>query len=187
MPKYDLMEHCPLQILSFENVRQIVAEEVNTFPGEWHTKVARREWRKVAFLAQDALLDAFRRGAAARDKWLTRLADEFKRIEQRHRSDVVDEIYQTYVELLDRIHGSIYRHILRHAPTAVFSSTGHLYLSRLVIYRNARLRDAEKPALQELMELVYDGSGLKIEAEFSWQPLSDGTGQEAGWRRRVGE
>jgi hypothetical protein len=186
MPKHNLLEHCPLQILSYENLRQIVSDQVNTYPGEWHTQVARREWRRVAQVAQEALLDAFRRGAAACATWLPRMAAELARIELRHRANVVKEIYQTYIELLDRIHGAIYRHILRNVPTAVHGSTGHFYISRLVIYRYPRVRDAEKPALQELMELIYEGSGLKIEAEFSWQPLGDVLDQSR-WQRRVGE
>ena len=187
MPRYNLVEHCPLQILSFENLQQIVSEEINTYPGEWHTKVARQAWRRIAHLVQEAMLDAFRRGAAAGAEWPQRVGEELQRVEQRHRSDVVREVHQTYIELLDRIYGAIYRHVLRNVPTAVRGGSGHFHLSRLVIYRYARLRDADKPALRELMELIYEGSGLKIEAEFSWQPLGDGLGEQDSWRRRVGE
>jgi len=187
MSRYDLLEHCPLQILSYENLRQIVSNEIHTYPADWHTKVARQRWHRLAGMVQEALEDAFRRGAAACATWLPQVAEQLEQIAQRHRPDVVREIRQNYIELLDRIHGAIYRHVLRSAPTAIHTSTGHFYLSRLVIYRQTRVRDADKPALQEVMELVYEGSALKIEAEFSWQPLGDGLGQAGLQRRRVGE
>lgn len=187
MPQYDLLEYCPLQMLSYEHLREIVANEIDAFKEqEWHTKVARQGWQRLAQIVQDAMLDAFRRGVAAGATWLPRAAEELERIETRHRADVVREVHQTYMELLDRIYGAIFRHILRNLPTAVLSSTGYLHLSRLVIYRYPRLRNANKPALQELMELVYEGSELKIEAEYSWQPLSDRTAQAGDWQRRVG-
>jgi hypothetical protein len=184
MPQ-DLFEHCPLQILCYEDLRGILSNEINTYPGDWHTKVARQRWRRLARIVEDAMLDAFRRGRAACGTWLPRLAEELERIEARHRTDVVREIYQTYMELLDRIYGAIYRHVLHNVPTAVVGTTGRLHLSRLVIYRYARLRNADKPALQELMELVYEGTELKMEAEFSWQPLGEGLGQPDSWQRRV--
>ena len=186
MPKHNLLDHCPLQIISYENLDQPVANEIDTYPGEWHTKVARQEWRKLARLVQEALLDAFRRGAAAWPVWRHRVADELQRIQLRRRSDVVQEIYQTYIELLDRIYGALYRHILHNVPTSIPCGTGRLQISRVVINRYPRLRDAGKPALQELLELVYEGSALQVQAEYSWEPLGDGLDPSGRWKRRVG-
>jgi hypothetical protein len=187
MPRYDVLENHPLQLLSYEDLQAILDEMLNDFPQEWHTKVAGKEWRKLAGLVRKALEDAYLRGAAAKGDWLPRVATEWARIEEKRSARVVTEVRIGYLRLLDRTYGAIYRHVLRRVPTAVHGGTGVFHLSRLLYYRNARVSDADRPALQELMELLYEGTDLKIELEFSWKPIGDGLGEEAPWRRRMNE
>jgi hypothetical protein len=187
MPRYDALENHPLQLFSYEDLQAILDEMLNNFPQEWHTKVAEKEWRKLADMVRKALEEAYLRGPAAKDVWLPRIAAEWTRIEGKRSVRVVTEVRIGYLRLVDRLYGAIYRHVLRRVPTSVHSRAGVFHLSRLLYYRYARVRDTDKPALQELMELLYEGSGLKIELEFSWKPIGDGLGDDASWRRRMNE
>ncbi len=186
MPQVEVVEHFPLQLISYEDIQQII-DEAADMPLAWRTKVAAREWCKLTGHVHLALRDAYLLGVAARDKWLPRVESEWHRIEEKRSSKVVAEVRAAYVQFLDRVYGATYRHVLRRVPTAVYSSTGHFYLSRLLFYRHARVRDTEKSALQEVMELFYEGSGLRLELEFSWQPMEEHMGEDRPWRRRMNE
>jgi hypothetical protein len=187
MPRRDVLENHPLQLLAFEDLEAILEEMVNSFPQEWKTKVAQQEWHKMAGLVREALLDAYLMGPAVENEWQARVAQEWQRIEEKCSAPVVREVRIGYLRLLDRTYGALYRHVLRRVPTAVYSASGVFQLSRLLYYRYARVRAAEKPPLQELMELLYEGTGLQIELEFSWKPLGDSLGEDSSWRRRMNE
>lgn len=187
MPRHEVLENHPLQLLAFEDLQAILEEMVGSFPQEWKTKAAQQEWRKLAGLVQEALLDAYLVGPAAENEWQARVAQEWQRIEEKCSAPVVREVRIGYLRLLDRTYGAIYRQVLRRVPTAVYSATGVFHLSRLLYYRYARVRAADKPPLQQLMELLYEGTELHMELEFTWKPIGDSLGEETPWRRRMNE
>ncbi len=183
MPRYELMENHPLQMLSFEDLQAIVADVVETLPHEWKTKVANREWRKLVKLVGDALEDAYLLGPVAKETWLPKVAEEFRRIEEKRSPGVRREVRIAYEQLLDRIYGAILRHSLRRVSTVVCGEHGELYLSRLLVARTARLANASHPSIEELIEFIYMG-GPRFEVEFSWEPLGDGLADGRPERRR---
>ncbi len=186
MPRYELMENHPLQMLSFEDLQAIVDDVVEALPHEWKAKVAAREWRKLADLARSALEDAYLIGPVAKEKWLPKIAAELRRIEDKRSPRVRREVRIAFEQLLDRIYGSVHRHSLRRAATVIGGENGQLYLTRLMAVRTARLGNANHPSIEELMEFIYMG-GPRLEIEFSWEPLGDGLGEEHPVRRRRGD
>lgn len=183
MARYEMIEYFPFQILSFEELRQIVQQIRENFTWSWSNKRAEREWRRLAEMIQEALEEVFIRGRAAQDRWLSQIHDRLAALEsgkKKAAARTVRDVRAAYIALLDRLYGAIFRHVLVHMPTALFTEAGHLHLSQVVVYRYARLRDAEKSALEQLLELIYRG-GPRFEMVFSWQPLG-GRGEETPLR-----
>lgn len=185
MPKSELFENFPLQMISYDDLQQILDEADVPLPEE--AAEAAEDWGKLCGYVRQAVRDAYLLGAVARDKWLPLMDGEWRRIAEARAEGIVTELRAAYVQFLDRIYGATYRHVLRRAPTALLCSTGQFYLSRLLFYRYPRVRDAGKPPLQEVMELFYDGSELRLELEFSWKPLGEQAEGERPWRRRMNE
>lgn len=174
MTKYSTLEWCPLQILSLEDLQVVVEEAIDSFSDrEWGTKRAEREWRKLVGYVQGALDDAYMRGLAATDSWLQLVEEELQRVEDTASKRVKREVRLTYFDLLDRIYGGIFRHTLRRVPTCLPTQQGNFALGRITIFRCTRLRDTEKPALEQLLEFIYRG-GPRFELEFGWRPMGDG-------------
>jgi len=172
MVRYDVIEWFPDQILSLEGLRDLLEEVTRTFAWPWSSKRAEREWRRLAEMVREAMEETFILGVEAKERWLPRIHDCLENLEskkgisERGRRDV----RAAYITFLDRIYGAIFRHVLLHMPTALCTEAGHFRLNELVVFRYARLRDGEKPALEELLEFLYLG-GPRFEMLFSWKPL----------------
>ncbi len=185
MPRSELLENFPLQMISYADVQQILDDA--DLPLTWEDAEAQEEWARLAGCVRQAIHDAYLQGAAAQDKWLPLLEREWLRIAGTRAEGIITALRAAYVQFLDRIYGATYRHVLRRVPTALLCSTGHFYLSRLLFYRHARVRDADKPALQAVLELFYEGSELRLELEFSWKPMGEQAEGERPRRRPMNE
>jgi len=171
MPRYGVLENFPLQLLSYEDLKAILAEVVPSSPRKWSTPRAEEEWGRLCGEVQEALHDAYLLGPAAKGKWLHPVADHLARIDRHYTAPEATEIRIAYLSLLDRVYGATLRHVLRRMPTALCSASGHFRVSRLLMFRYSRIRETEeKPALEELMEFLYLG-GPRFEMEWSWSPL----------------
>ncbi len=171
MPKFGVLEYFPLQILSFQDLQEVMDSVIEEYSQDWETKVAEREWRKLAGDVREALLEAFLVGPPAKQTWLAKVAQRLADNEKRRSRRALREIRVGYISLLDQIYGAIFRHVLRRVPTAVSSGSGQFYLSRISMPRYARVRATDvKPALEEVMEFIYLG-GPRIDVDFFWQPL----------------
>ncbi len=168
----DWLEYFPEQLLTLDAMRTIFRQVRETFTWSWPNKRAEREWRRLAGMVLEALEEAFIWGAVVKGRWVGRIHDRLAALESgKGKASVrtVREVRAAYITFLDRLYGAIFRHVLAHMPTALPTEVGYFHLSQVVVFRYARLRDAEKPALEELLEFLYLG-GPRFEMVFSWQP-----------------
>ncbi len=180
----DLLECFPDQILPLDAVQSIFQEVLKTFTWRWPDPSAKQEWHQLVELTRKALEETFIWGEAAKDKWVSRIQGRLPVPESGEEENSVQRaVRAAYTTFLDRIYGAIFRHVLSHMPTALFTEVGHFHLSQVVVYRYARLRDTEKSALEQLLELIYRG-GPRFEMVFSWRPLGGGGEEQVPlWRR----
>ncbi len=180
MARFGLLECFPEQILPLEAVQAIFREVIQAFAWAWPSPRAEQEWHQLAELTRKALEEVFIWGEAAKDKWVSRIQERLPALESGEEDSAQRAVRAAYITFLDRIYGAIFRHVLSHMPTALFTEVGHFHLSQVVVYRYARLRDTEKSALEQLLELIYRG-GPRFEMVFSWKPL-EGGGEEVPLR-----
>jgi len=183
MAPYGTLEYFPLQLFSFEDLQAILDDVIANFPQEWQTKVAERQWRKLAGLVREALLDAFLVGPRAKERWLREVDEVLARNEQKRSKRALLEIRIGYIHLLDRIYGATFRHVIRRVPTAVVGGPGRYRLEILNMFRYARVRHTAKTALEQLMEFIHMG-GPRFEMRYSWQPMGEDVDMEEArqWR-----
>lgn len=169
MMRTDLLEYFPDQILPLDAVQTIFQQVFEAFTWPWPSPQAKQEWRQLAELTREALEETSIWGMAAKDKWVPRIQERLPALESEEKDSVRRAVRAAYIAFLDRLYGAIFRHVLSHLPTALYTEVGYLHLSQVVVYRYARLRDTEKSALEQLLELIYQG-GPRFEMVFSWHP-----------------
>ncbi|MGB9723814.1 MAG: hypothetical protein ACP5OO_09740 [Chloroflexia bacterium] len=173
MVQYEAMDWFPHQILTLQELQSIIQQARASLAGPWPNRRSEREWNRLAGLVQEALEEVFLWGSRAKDEHLRRVHDYFESLKggkKKASAGTLQAVRAAYVTFLDRIYGAIFRHVLLHLPTALCTEVGHFHLSQVVIFRYARLRDAEKSGLEELLEFFYLG-GPRFEMIFSWTPL----------------
>ncbi len=175
---------------------------------------ATREWEKLAAAVREALETVFVYGPAAKKRCQEKVEAQLERCawipekllaadsgapaspalppkarpkRARLTDEVRNRLRRAYFDLLDHIYGSILRHVLRHIPTAVVAGSGYFHLTRLDMFRYARVRETEdKSALGHLLDIMHEG--VKVELEYSWKPVGEGLAEaeaaRPAWRRR---
>lgn len=184
MPTYGVLESFPLQILTFDDLQEVLAEALVDFPVEIPAGKAKRAWQELAEWVGEALSDAFLHGAEAKERWVPRIEDRVQGLEGVLPNDQGKSIRIAYLALLDRVYGGVFRHALRQMPTALCGGQGgHFCLRRVTMFRYARVRDTDKRALEQVMEFLYQG-GPRFEMGFSWQAPGEEPAELDPWGKR---
>jgi hypothetical protein len=169
MTNFQVMDHFPLQIIAYDDLMVMVDEVTDLFK-EWTHRQAKEEWQQLAQWAKEALGEAFLQGHVSKDQWIPKVTKALDEIKENHPPEVSKEVQIAYLALLDCIYNAILRHVLRNLPTSLCCTEGTFALSQVKFWRYSRIRDTDKPALEQLMELLYQG-GPRFEMEFKWHMM----------------
>lgn len=163
-----VIEYFPLQMLTLEDLQAILDLAFNPSPNSCPAERVKQEWQILVNWVQEALVDAFLRGPPSLERWVPRINRHMEEIEQQCTYEETCKIQGAFLCALDRVYGAIFRHVLRRMPTAIDNGQGYLVLDKITFYRYARLKDTEKPALEQIMELLFRG-GPHFRLEFKWR------------------
>jgi len=175
MSRGNLMEYCPLQVLSYEDTEKLVAGvrdemERKDVPARLPAAV-RPAWNEVTAMVRQALLDARLFGAPTGHAWITRIEDRMDHWQTALGADDYRALRIAYMDYLDSLYGAILRHALSHMPLSVMMPMAQLRLYRVSLYRYTMVKNAadgagsSKGALEQVVEMMYNGGG-RFELDF---------------------
>jgi len=167
-----VIEYFPLQMFTLEDLRAILDLALNPSTNSCTSERVKQEWQILAIWVREALFDAYLHGPSSLGRWVPRINQHMEELEQQCSHEEACEIHATFLCALDRVYGAIFRHVLRRMPTAINNGQGYMVLDKITFYRYARLKDTEKPALEQLMEILFRG-GPHFRLEFKWRTPGD--------------
>jgi hypothetical protein len=177
MPRADMLENFPLQIIAYDDLEKIVERALKDLSRRKALdKMSRRlrgPWKSLVAKITRALQDARLYGAPAADQWIADITDELERLRNKLGPIQMRNLQAHYMDLMDTLYGALLHHILRHIPTDVIAPQGHLGMYRMGMWRYATARNtAEKGVLRQVLEMMYNG-GSQLDLEFDWKILGD--------------
>jgi len=182
MPRGNLMEYCPMQILSYEDIAEIVGCVNKQFKRkkvlDKLPDAARPAWDQVSGMILQALQDARLFGAQKAREWVTHIDSELNQWQANLGDDDYRLLRIVYMNYLDSLYGAILHHTLTHLPLSVMMPMAQLRMYRVSIWRYTMVKntsDKDEPlkgALEQVIEMMYSGGG-RFELDFEVRMLNE--------------
>lgn len=182
MSRRTLMEYCPLQILSYEDIGKLndcvlTDLERQGLPDKLPAAV-QPVWGQVTEMVGQALLDARLFGSTKGLEWITRIDNELREWQTVLGDDDYRSLRIAYMDYLDSLYGAILHHALSHLPLSVMMPMAQLQLYRVSFWRYTMVKNAsekndpQKGALEQVIEMMYNGGG-RFELDFEVKMLGE--------------